>query len=155
MQALAMGSEKAKNMAETRALTTKFDERLRRLTELTGKLPDESHKGILLRFLDDTTKAHLTQYHNTDSYESFRIRVMSFVNANVSFDKKTLAQVGEASSGANRGVKFAEEESWEEEDEEEEDDDQGGLNAMQGKARVCYNCGEKGHVARECTKRKG
>ena len=74
------------------------------MTELTGRLPDEFHKGILLRFLDDTTRAHLHAYHNTDTYEAFRIRVMDFVNMNMPFDKKTLAQVGEVSNGGNRGV---------------------------------------------------
>lgn len=145
MELSGMVSKPAKTPAETRALITEMERRVKRVEDITGEEIGEGHaKSVLVGILDPTTRQHTAMHHgNKSTYEQLKKIVLEFVN-NVARKDDSAMQVGRVSADDDGDTKH-------EGTEHEED-----YLAAVGGWQQCYKCLGYGHLARECpSKGKG
>jgi polyhydroxyalkanoate synthesis regulator phasin len=134
----------AKNLAETRAFMLEFEERARRVEEMTAQASDERHTmSIIMGILDSETIKHTIHFQGLKkSVAELKRKIMEFVNLTLlsTNDPMDRGRV-EIRHGWDKEV----DEEWDEEHEDEEEE--GHLNNFGNK---CDNCDEFGHYSREC-----
>ena len=132
----AMINRKAKDAKELKERMVEFNERIRRVEEVTGKPPDARYAmSVLSGILDPETSKYTAQYQGINgNLDTLKRKVMEFINlVNGTNDKMELGRMEET------------EEKEERHTENDEDWDYLG-----GFGEKCHQCGGVGHYAREC-----
>jgi len=137
-----MVNKRAKNTSETKNLLVELEEKAKRVEEVTGERIDNRHMmSVLMGILDTETMKHTAQFQGSKvKAETLKRKVLEFVN---------LMGTGRSGPDAMDIGRF-ERANWSdltEEEEQEEEVEPGNLNRF---GEVCYNCGGKGHYARDC-----
>lgn len=154
-----MVKKEAKTPAETKQLVLDLEDKIRKVTEVTGTPPSDQHtKSILAGLMDKETSMHCGVHISSGmTYEELKHRILQFVNAMMarSSDKIYLSKISSEPSDSSDSGPWSEgtrEEDWGE-GAAAEKGDYYGLNAMgkaKGKGGICYQCLKPGHQWRNC-----
>ena len=147
MELGGMVAKPAKSPAETRALITEMEQKIKLVEEITGEDVSDNHaKSVLVGILDPTTRQHTAMHHGSKTTcDQLKRVVLEFVN-NVSRKDDSAMQVGRIS---------VEEENHPETHHNEEDYAETYLGAVEAWTQ-CYKCQGYGHMAKDCaSKGKG
>ena len=148
MELGGMVAKPAKSPAETRALLTEMEQKIKLVEEITGEDVSDNHaKSVLVGILDPTTRQHTAMHHGSKTTcDQLKRVVLEFVN-NVSRKDDCAMQVGRIST---------EEEICQEAHHDEEEDYSDTFLGVVGAWTQCYKCQGYGHLAKDCaSKGKG
>ena len=161
-----MVAKPAKTPAETRDLMTEIQRKVKNIEDITGEKVSDNHaKSVMTGVLDPTTRQHTAMFHGAATGPvSFMRKVLEFVNnaSGANPDAMQIGSLGEQQGGCHghdhghQGHQH-QEESWPAEPWQWGSSEQdGNINGLKGKGGgkgvQCYNCGEWGHMIRDCTK---
>ena len=147
----AMVAKPAKSPADTRALVTELERRVRVAEDVTGDTLGDSHlKSILASILDPTTRAHTSAFQGVStSYQELKRVVLEFVNNNITskVDQSEPMNIGKCEEHIPQ-------QPWAG-DSDEEFEAVGDYIGAVGAQTQCYQCGGYGHLAHACPTPKG
>ena len=132
----AMINRKAKDTKELRERMVEFNERMRRVEEVTGNPPEARYAmSVLSGILDAETSKYTAQYQGLNgNLDTLKRKVMEFINlVNGANDKMELGRMQETEDSEERNTEDSED--WE---------------YLGGVGEKCHQCGGVGHYAREC-----
>ena len=147
-----MVAKPAKSPAETRSLVTELERRVRVAEEVTGTALNDGHvKSILASFLDNTTRAHTSQYQGTNSsYADLKRAVLEFCNNNIAVktdpDAMAIGRIEAEADAAYYDEKLEHGHEWEVVPEH--------IAAVTAHTQ-CFRCHGYGHMANQCPTQKG
>ena len=160
-----MVAKPAKTPSETRDLMTEIQRKMKNIEDVTGEKISDSHaKSVMIGVLDPISRQHTAMYQGaTTGPLSFMRKVMEFVNniTGTNPDAMQIGSLGEqaGASPEHRHEQQGQEEAWDYGGQWPwgSPDTEGTINGLKGnkgggKGVQCYNCGEFGHIARNCPK---
>ena len=156
---------KAKDVVETRKLLNELTTRIKLAEDLTNETVSQGHaRSILLSFLDDKTREHTVEFHGSDKeYVDFKNAVLKFVNNTALGSGSSRAvpmQIGavtenEEPAAPQEAQRFAMTSGNSSGGGSGGGSEDEGLWAIKGGGQVCWSCGGKGHIQRECPSKGG
>ena len=147
-----MVAKPAKSPAETRSLVTELERRVRVAEEVTGTALNDGHiKSILASFLDNTTRAHTSQYQGTNSsYADLKRAVLEFCNNNIAVkadpDAMAIGRIEAEADTTYYDEKLEHSHEWENVHEH--------IAAVSAHTQ-CFRCHGYGHMSNQCPTQKG
>ena len=147
---------RAKTAAETRSLMIEFEEKAKRIGEVTGEAVDERHaKSVLMGILDMETLKHVGPFMKVKEPLDQTIRkIMEFVNLTGGLGKGDPMELGRVEGHAEQGDQGAHQEEQDDEGDYwgQADEDWGQINGL---GEQCYNCNGSGHMHENAHTLKG
>jgi len=162
---MSMGQIKAKSVEDTKKLIPELERRIKEVEDLRGNagmeakaLDDLTKKSLLEGILDVTTKqATATMVEFEDTYEEAKAKTLKVVN--VMAATTPVSQEGQ-SLARNEEAPAVNADPWANAAARQYEGTQGTWDRTSGYGEgslnrtgeiTCYNCQEKGHIARNCT----
>ena len=161
-----MVAKPAKTPSDTRDLMTEIQRKIKNIEDITGEVISDSHaKSVMVGVLDPMTRQHTALYQGAATTpQNFMKKVMEFVNniAGASGDAMQIGSIGhqQQQQGGpehlgqdhNHDQGWGQQESWPWGSQEDDGNINGLKGGKGGGKGPCYNCGEYGHLARDCSK---
>ncbi len=153
----ALTQKPAKTPEDTKRLITELCSRIKRVEDITGETVNHNQsKSILLAAMDPLTKRHTSSTHGTGkSFQELKNECLRFINENATVNPNAMVI-----DSLDTGNDDAQDGNYDHLDNGGYDETEDLVALGKGKGKggpntVCYGCGGKGHIARDCPRGRG